>query len=163
MGQKIDNLDRNIINLLSENARLSNRKIAAQLGFTEGTIRERVKRLEKDNFIRFTAVTSMEHQPRTQLAYIGVYAEQKKIQAVASEIANIADIGAVIILLGRFDIMAIGLFDGLENFQKVVNQSILSIDGVRRIETSAASEIIKYDNKVAKIITPLEGFTLEYR
>ena len=51
MGQKIDNLDRNIIKLLSENARLSNRKIAAQLGFTEGTIRERVKRLEKDNFI----------------------------------------------------------------------------------------------------------------
>ena len=66
-------------------------------------------------------------------------------------------------MLGRFDIMAIGLFDGLENFQKVVNQSILSIDGVRRIETSAASEIIKYDNKVAKIITPLEDFTLEYR
>ena len=156
MGQKIDDLDRNIIKLLS-------RKIAAQLGFTEGTIRERVKRLEKDNFIRFTAVTSMEHQPRTQLAYIGVYAEQKKIQAVASEIANIPDIGAVIILLGRFDIMAIGLFDGLENFQKVVNQSILSIDGVRRIETSAVSEIVKYDNKVAKIITPLEDFTLEYR
>ena len=59
MGQKIDNLDRNIIKLLSGNARLSNRKIAAQLGFTEGTIRERVKRLEKDNFIRFTAVTSI--------------------------------------------------------------------------------------------------------
>lgn len=156
MGPKIDDLDRNIIRLLSENARLSNRKIAARLGFTEGTVRERVKRLEKENLIRFTAVTSMKHQPRTQLSYIGVHAEQKKIKAVAEEISDIPDIGAVIILLGRFDILAIGLFDGLGNLQKVASRSILSIDGVRRIETSAVSEIIKYDNRIAKIIGPRE-------
>ena len=56
---KIDDLDQKIIQLLSTDARLSNRKIATQLGFTEGTIRSRVKRLEDENFIRFTAVTNM--------------------------------------------------------------------------------------------------------
>ena len=52
---KMDELDQQVIQLLSEDARLSNRKIASQLGFTEGTIRSRVKRLEDENYIRFTA------------------------------------------------------------------------------------------------------------
>ena len=73
---KIDELDQKIIALISEDARLSNRKIAAELGFTEGTIRSRVKRLEDENYIRFTAVTSMGHMNTPQLGQIGIHAEQ---------------------------------------------------------------------------------------
>ena len=46
-----DELDRQIIELLFEDARISNRKLAAKLDFTEGTIRSRVKRLEDENLI----------------------------------------------------------------------------------------------------------------
>ena len=84
---KIDDLDQKIIQLLSTDARLSNRKIATQLGFTEGTIRSRVKRLEDENFIRFTAVTNMSNLDTPQLAYIGIHAEQNSIKKVAERIA----------------------------------------------------------------------------
>ena len=43
----LDELDRRIVEILTVDARVSNRRIAAQLGVTEGTIRGRIKRLEQ--------------------------------------------------------------------------------------------------------------------
>ena len=42
-----DELDLQLIELLSRDARVSNRKIAAELGVTEGTVRGRIKRDRK--------------------------------------------------------------------------------------------------------------------
>lgn len=150
---KIDELDQQIIQLLSADARLSNRKIAAQLGFTEGTIRSRVKRLEDENYIRFTAVTNMSHLDTPQLAYIGIHAEQDKIKQVAEQVAEFAEINAVIILLGRFDILAIGLFEGLSAVHQSASNEILAIKGVRLVEVAVVVDVVKYDNRVAKIMT----------
>ena len=149
---KIDDLDQKIIALLSDDARLSNRKIAAELGFTEGTIRSRVKRLEDENYIRFTAVTSMAHMNTPQLAQIGIHAEQSMIRDVAEQVSKIAEINAVIILLGRFDILAIGLFEGLEDVHQIASNKILDIKGVRLVETSLVIDTVKYDNRIAKIV-----------
>ena len=148
----IDELDRQIIDLLSTDARLSNRKIAAELGFTEGTIRSRVKRLEEENLIRFTAVTNMAQLDRPQLAYIGIHAEQGQIKEVAEQVARIKEINGVIILLGRFDILAIGLFEGLQEVHRVASNQILDLPGVRLVETTVAVDVKKYNNRLAKII-----------
>lgn len=148
----LDDLDREILTLLSGDARLSNRKMATDLGYTEGTIRARVKRLEEEDFIRFTAVTNMSHLDRPQLAYIGVHAEQDKIQSVGHLIAEMSEINAVIFLLGRFEILAIGLFEGLEQVHEVASNRILALPGVRLVETTVAVEVIKYDNRIAKIM-----------
>ena len=151
---RIDELDRKIIDLLSANARMSNRKIASELGFTEGTIRSRVKRLEEENLIRFTAVTNMSHLDKPQMAYIGIHAEQGQIKTVAKRVAELPEINAVIILLGRFDILAIGLFEGLQEVHRVASNQILDMEGVRLVETSVAVDVIKYNNRLAKIILP---------
>ena len=152
---KLDELDLQIIQLLSTDARLSNRKIGAKLGFTEGTIRSRVRRLEDENFIRFTAVTNMSHLDTPQLAYIGIHAEQKMIKQVAEKVAEFSEINAVIILLGRFDILAIGLFEGLSAVHQVASNKVLDLEGVRLVETSVVVDVVKYDNRVAKIVTPI--------
>ncbi len=159
---KIDELDREIIQLLSQDARLSNRKIASRLGFTEGTIRSRVKRLEDENYIRFTAVTSMDHLSTPQLAYIGIHTEQNMIAQVAERVSDIPEINAVIIMLGRFDILAIGLFEGLSQFHQIASNQILDISGVRLVETTVVVDVVKYNNHLAKIITPLSAYSLEY-
>lgn len=148
----LDELDRQIIDLLSTDARLSNRRIASELGFTEGTIRSRVKRLEDENFIRFTAVTNLAQMDTPQLAYIGIHAEQGQIKQVAERVAKVPEINAVIILLGRFDILAIGLFEGLQEVHRVASNQILDMDGVRLVETTVAVDVVKYNNRLAKII-----------
>jgi len=161
-NRNVDDLDQQIIQLLSCDARLSNRKIASILGFTEGTIRSRVKRLEEENFIRFTAVTNMSLMETPQLAYIGIHAEQSMIKSVAEQVAELSEINAVIISLGRYEILAIGLFEGLTEVHKVASNTILDLKGVRHVETSVVVDVVKYDNRVAKIVTPIEDYKLEY-
>ena len=149
---KPDELDRKIIQLLFEDARISNRKLAAKLDFTEGTIRSRVKRLEDENLIRFTAVTNMSNLDRPQLATIGIHVEQNRMQYVLDELAAMKEIGAVIKMFGRFDIMALSLFEGLPAVHEMASNKILSLQGVRHVETLTVVDILKYDNRVARII-----------
>ena len=76
------------------------------------------------------------------------------LEKVAERIANLPEINGVIILLGRFDILAIGLFEGLSEVHQVASNKILDFEGVRLVETSVVVDVVKYDNRVAKIVTP---------
>lgn len=149
-----DELDHKIIELLFEDARISNRKLAAKLDFTEGTIRSRVKRLEDENLIRFTALTNMNNLDRPQLASIGVHVEQNLMQDVIDNLAAMPDLGAVIKVFGRFDILILSLFEGLPAVHEMASNKILSLKGVRHVETLTIVDILKYDNRLARIIPP---------
>ena len=111
----LDPLDRRIVDLLTVDARVSNRQIAAQLGVTEGTIRGRINRLEDGGAIRLTAVTNVAFAGSPRVVLIGILAQHGELRAVSQKIAAMPEIGCVIVMLGRFDILAIGLFRALED------------------------------------------------
>ena len=93
MSQPIlDDLDQELIKVLSKDARVSNRKIAADLGVTEGTVRGRVKRLQQEGMIAFTAITSFGLANSAKMAIIGVQAEVDQVREVADKIAEMASI-----------------------------------------------------------------------
>ena len=79
----LDDLDRKIIDVLGKDARVSNRKIAASLSVTEGTIRGRIKRLQEENYIRFTAITNPAHLGNPRLVLIGILAVQSSVSDLA--------------------------------------------------------------------------------
>lgn len=148
---QLDELDRKIIDVLTEDARISNRQIATQLGVTEGTIRGRIKRLEQDNLIRFSAVTNLGYMGAPKVVLIGIQAQLGQVKALTKKIAAMPEVGCVIATLGRFDILAIGLFSNLEAVIETANNRILALPGVRHVETSIAVSTVKYDHRVAKI------------
>src|SRR2546430_337091 len=94
------------------------RRTAAELGVTEGTIRGRIRRREEGGAIRLTAVTNVAFAGSPRLALIGVHAQHRELRALCQKIAAMPEIGCVILMLGRFDILAIGLFGGLEDIDR---------------------------------------------
>jgi DNA-binding Lrp family transcriptional regulator len=150
----LDELDRRIVDLLTIDARVSNRQIAAQLGVTEGTIRGRINRLEEGGAIRLTAVTNVSFAGSPKVVLIGILAQHGELQEVSRQIAAMPEIRCVILMLGRFDILAVGLFSALEDIVEVANNRILELPGVRHVETSIAVKTLKYDYRAAKI-TPV--------
>ena len=152
--RKLDDLDHRIIDLLARDARVSNRQIAEQLDVTEGTVRGRIKRLEQQNSIRFTAVTNVAFAGAPKVVLIGVHAAHGEVRSRSQRIAAMPEIRCVIITLGRYDILAIGLFTELEEVVAVANNRILALPGVRHVETSIAVKTLKYDYRAAKI-TPV--------
>jgi len=151
---QLDEFDHQILEVLAGDARLSNRKIAQALGVTEGTIRGRLKRLQEENYLRFTAITALSYLGNPLLIFIGVTAEQARVKEVAQAIAEMDGIRSVIITLGRFNIHVVGMYGTLDEVLNIANNAILAVPGVRHVETSISVKQLKYDSRLAKITRP---------
>lgn len=152
---QLDDLDRQLIELLAKDARVSNRKIATELGVTEGTVRGRIKRLQQDGLIAFTAITGMDLGKQSRLAFINVQADVDRVREVAAMIADVAEVNAVLITMGQFNITAMCLIDELEALVDIASDRILAMEGVNRVETSIAVSTVKYNTRMAKIVKPI--------
>ena len=147
----IDDLDRQLIGILSNDARVSNRKIAADLGVTEGTVRGRIKRLQQDRLISFTAITGLELASKSRLGKIRVQAEALRQRELADLIGQMAPVNAVLLTMGSFNILAMCLFEELDELAELASDRILALPGVHHVETSVAVRQVKYNALVAKI------------
>ena len=126
----LDAVDRQIVARLSEDARVSNRQIAADLGVTEGTVRARVKRMEEERQIRITAVTNIDRFRHGALAYIWIEVERShQVEAVAQALASINELGFVGEMLGRSDLLVITMVRSNEHLAEFVHQRISGIPG----------------------------------
>ncbi|MDB5583567.1 MAG: Lrp/AsnC family transcriptional regulator [Bradyrhizobium sp.] len=150
---QLDNLDREIIDRLATDARISNRALAEVLGVTEGTIRARLKRLSAARLIRFTALTNLSRLGTMRVAFIRVHADLRRLRSVAEQIAQIEDIKCVIITTGRHNVLAMGPFSDFDTGVEDVTTRIGKIDGVIGLETSITIQAIKYNVRTAKILS----------
>lgn len=147
----IDDMDRQLIEMLAKDARISNRKIALELNVTEGTVRGRIKRLQQERLMSFTAITSFDLGTANKLAFIGIQADIGSVRDIANAIAEIAAVTSVLITMGRFNILAICLFDELAELHAVASDQILSLRGVHHVETSVAVKTLKYNSRIVRI------------
>lgn len=151
--RRLDELDQKIVTALAEDARTSNRKIATELGVTEGTVRARIKRMEEEGQIRITAVTNIDHLRNPTLAYIWIEVDSAaQVQAVAKALAAVPQIGFVAVTLGRFDILAITLVQNNGQLAEFLNSQVSVIPGVRRTECSLGVTFVKHDYRMSKIL-----------
>ncbi|AYJ86153.1 Lrp/AsnC family transcriptional regulator [Sphingomonas paeninsulae] len=148
---QLDELDRQLIEILARDARVSNRKIAADLKVTEGTVRGRIKRLQQDGMIAFTAITSLGLANSAKLAFVGVQAEIQNAREIGQKISELPMVKAVMITMGRFNILTICLFDDLDQLHELASEQILSLPGVHHIETSIAVKTVKYNPRIVRI------------
>lgn len=151
-NSKLDELDRQIIGVLGRDGRLSNRQIAAELGVTEGTIRTRIKRLQNDGMIQFTVVTSFRMAGSPNLVMFGIHADPGQVSELATKLSAMPELGCVMVLLGRYSLMAMGLFTTLEDVHYVVAGQIKVLPGVRDVDVSVAVHSLKYNARMARII-----------
>ncbi len=152
--RKLDDVDKAIVGCLSRDARISNRKVAEDLGVTEGTVRARIKRMEEEKQIRITAVTNIDRFRDAALAYIWIEVERSgQTRAVARALAQIPELGFVGVMLGRSDILAITMVRNTEHLAEFVHRRISSIEGVRRTDSTLGVNFVKHDYRMARIVS----------
>ncbi|CAD7341536.1 Lrp/AsnC family transcriptional regulator [Sphingomonadales bacterium 56] len=148
---RLDKLDQGIVEKLARDARISNRAIAAELGVTEGTIRTRVKRLQNEGLIQFTVVTDFRMAGSPNLCMMGIDADPSQVSELARSLSDLEEITCVIVLLGRYSLLAMGLFTNIEQLNDLVTERIRPMPGVQRVETSVSVHNLKYEAGIAKI------------
>jgi Lrp/AsnC family transcriptional regulator for asnA, asnC and gidA len=154
MRRNLDKSDLAIVERLSQDARVSNREIAEELGVTEGTVRARVKRMEEEKLIRITAVTNIDRFKDAALAYIWIEVERSgQTKVVAEKLADITELGFVGVMLGRADILAITMVRNAEHLARFVHKRISIIEGVRGTQSTLGVNFVKHDYRMARIVS----------
>jgi len=152
---QIDKIDRKILECLSEDARVSNREIANEMDLTEGTVRGRIKRLQSENIIRIMAIADVRVQTgyeNPMMAYLGIHADLKNLKQAADEIAALPFVRFAATMLGRYDILAISYVGSNDELIDHVNNDIMTIKGVRHVDTKLAIKNLKYDYRWGRVL-----------
>ena len=141
---ELDENDQLIIKILSENARMSFRKIAKKVGISTQSVIRRYKRLRKD----ISPYSSITLNLR-KLGYIGTalflikITHQKKASKVVDEILSVPNVITAIRTFGNFDIFVAAPFSNYEQLFKL-NKSINKISGVMQTELLWGEAFVKW-------------------
>ena len=100
----VDAVDKSIIEALQKNGREPFRRIAADVGVSEATIRARYARLCEDNILQVTGITNPLGLGFDAQAMVGIRTAGAP-EPVADEIAKWDEADYVVITAGQFDIL----------------------------------------------------------
>jgi DNA-binding Lrp family transcriptional regulator len=148
----VDELDLRIIGLLQQDARSSNRRIAAELGVSEGTVRTRIRRMEDERIIRIQAISDVRASGLGASAYLGVTTDGGRVAEVARAIVEQVGPNCVVRSMGRFDLFLVLSERTREALVDTVLNGIGALPGVRRTETIDNCFTLKHSYTWARLI-----------
>ncbi|MCP3967243.1 MAG: Lrp/AsnC family transcriptional regulator [Lentisphaerae bacterium] len=132
----MDDTDKKLLMLLSANGRLKNSDLAEQLNVSEGTVRNRLKKLSESGDFRITATVNPESVSNRQLVLLGVnIAASRELRKIAEQISNLPDVDAVMITSGRYDIIIEVWLEVKTGLIRFIDEELSSVEGIVSTES----------------------------
>lgn len=132
----MDDIDRHLVSLLRDNARLPVASLAKKLGVSRGTVQNRINRLVARGTIEgFTVRAKPESALPRIRAVMMIGVEGERSDRILEELKKFPEISAVHTTNGRWDMVIELATDSLEAFDRVLHR-VRQIAGVSASETS---------------------------
>ncbi len=148
MASQIDAVDRKILEMLQDDARIAFRKIAEQAGVSEATIFVRVRKLlEKGVIRRFTALVAPGKLGTNLTAFVLINADPKKLQIVLDALSSMDAVYEVYDVTGTYYVIAKIRTQDREKLAKIIDQ-IGMIEGVASTETAIVLRAVKEETRI---------------
>jgi Lrp/AsnC family leucine-responsive transcriptional regulator len=144
-NNQLDHIDREILSLLQENARVSNADIARELSMAPSAVLERVKKLEQKNIIlQFTIRLNPSALHQNLLAYVFIKASDGiGCTDTASALASIPEVQEVHHVAGDdCYLVKIRTFDS-SSLVELMRNSIAKIPNILSTRTTIVLETVK--------------------
>lgn len=101
---RLDDTDRTIIELLQADGRMAFTMVAAQVGLTEGAIRQRVQRLTDGGIMQIVAVTDPLSLGMRRVAMVGARVSGNA-EATAASLSEMEEVDYLVATAGRYDLL----------------------------------------------------------
>jgi len=131
----MDELDLRISQALGADGRMSNSEIARRLNVSEGTVRQRLKKLTESGQLRVQAMVNSEQVPNRYLAIIGLQIEGRQLEKCAEQIDKFPEVQRTLIITGRYDLMVSLLLDSHTAMVDFVTHKLSTVPGILQSET----------------------------
>lgn len=131
-----DRTDRQLLVLLTENARAPVAELGRRLGLSRTTVQSRIERLERRGVITgYTARLSDEHERGQVKAHVLITAVTKLAPKVEAELRRIPEVRTLHSVSGHFDMIAIVTAPSIGELDELIDR-IGALDGVERTMSS---------------------------
>jgi len=141
---QLDDLDRSIVELLKRDGRQSNREVARSLGVSEGTVRNRLRRLFDAKAVQLAAVMSAGVTGRSATAMVRMVVQPARARAVAEAAAEWDEISFVGLTAGRYNVVVLVTVRDREELVAFIHGRLGLLGGVNELDTRELVRSVKH-------------------
>ena len=144
MKQRIDNVDRAILECLQEDARMQCSEIARRLGYmTARAVRNRLGKLIDEGYIAIRAGAVPEKLGYAISADIAIDVEPGTTELVAESLVELDEVYYAALTTGDTDVSVSVLVVSMGDLQTFISDKLHSIPGVRKTRTYVLTRVLK--------------------
>lgn len=149
MKPGLDKTDVQILALLQQNARLTNKEIAAAIHKSVTPVYERIKRLERDGFIKgYKALLDRNKIGRTLLAITNVQLKehaQDMLHSFETEIIRFPEVMECYNMTGVYDYLLKIVVKDMNGYQDFIMNHLARLPNIHQVQSSFIMTEIKHD------------------
>ena len=139
----LDQLDCQMIELLQKDGRISNTDIAKKMGISEATVRTRLNRLIREEYIQIVAVSNPIKLGFKIVGNIRIHVEIMKMDRIIKELEKLKPLWFIVQTTGGTGIDTEFVVKSLDELNDLIFDKINRIDGIIKTETSLFLKYIK--------------------
>ena len=144
----LDATDRDLLAALLEDARISQRGLAKRVGVAQGTITNRLRRLEEMGVIKgYTVLLDAESIGWTMTVITGLRIQKGSMIDLQQQIAADPRVFAVYDVTGDYDSMVLARVRGRKDLDDLT-KTVFTLEGVQRSFTQVVLNTVKEDGRV---------------
>jgi Lrp/AsnC family leucine-responsive transcriptional regulator len=144
---QLDRIDRNIIAAMAKNGRLSMAELAEKVGLSKTPVQARLKRLEKDGYIRgYAAIVDREKMGEGHVAFVQVKLSDTRsaaLDAFNRAVGGVAEIEQCHMMAASFDYLLKVRTRDIAAYRRVLGERISALPHVAQTSTFVAMETVK--------------------
>ena len=142
----IDDLDRQIIDLLQEDGRMSIQDIAKALSSTSSTVRKRIRRMEDAHLMRVVAVTDFSAAGYELLLAIGIQVENRRPEEVGQELAQLPEVFSVNLTTGVYELDVLVAAKDFTELSHFLHDELPKIPGISKLDPGLTVDVLRYES-----------------
>jgi Lrp/AsnC family leucine-responsive transcriptional regulator len=143
----IDGFDRNILRILQNDGRITNRELAERCSLSPAACHERFKRLQERGYIKgFAALLDPEKLERALLIFVEVVLDRTTgdvFDAFAEAVRRTPEIMECHMVAGGFDYLIRARVQDMAAYRAFLGETLITMPGVRETRTYAVLEEVK--------------------
>ena len=148
----LDKIDRNILDTLQKNGKISNVELARTVGLSPSPCLERVKRLEEQGYILgYHAMLNPDRLGAAMLVFVEITLEKTSPDVFAEFSAAVQqqhDIQECHLVSGDFDFLIKTRVADMSSYRKLLGDTLLRLPGVNASRTYVVMEEVKSTQRV---------------
>ena len=145
--RELDRIDLRILECLQEDGRMSNVALARKVNLTPTPCLERVKRLERDGYIRgYTALLDAEKVGAGLLVFVEIdltHTDRDVFREFSDQVRRLPEVLDCHLVSGNFDYLIKARVRNMQEYREFLGEKILSLPGVNGSRSYVVMEEVK--------------------